>query len=91
MLAGPDKCRSMNLPELFAYIGEDELGSGVVGLKQAVVAAGLCPMVCTAAHRYKLEREGVRRQLEAQAKESGMPIRFVRYVPVEEVWITPST
>lgn len=77
------------LPELFAYIGEDEFGSGVVGIKHAFVPSGLCPMVCTATHRAKLEREGVRKQVVAQAKLSGMPIRFVRYVPVEEVWITP--
>jgi hypothetical protein len=33
--------------ELFAWLGEDEMGSGEIGLKQAQVPAGRIPMVAT--------------------------------------------
>ena len=31
--------------ELYAWLGEDELGSGEIGLKQAICPAGTIPMV----------------------------------------------
>jgi hypothetical protein len=50
--------------ELFAWVGEDELGSGEIGLKQAHAPAGLIPMV--AIRRDKVEK--FYPQFEAQAR-----------------------
>lgn len=72
-------------PDLFAYVGEDEWGSGVVGLKQATTAAGHIPLVAIESHRDRLESNNVRIQLEGQARRFGKTIRLVRYVPTEVV------
>lgn len=70
-----------SLPELYAYVGEDELGSGEVGLKQADVPAGRIPLVSI--HAHKLDHAPVRAQLRAQVNRWGKTIRLVKYVPVE--------
>ena len=59
---------------LYAYAGEDELasGSGAIGLKQGIVPAGCVPLVSV--NREKLERDALRRQLQAQADRWGRPI-----------------
>lgn len=75
------------LPDLYAYVGEDELGSGEVGLKQGDVPAGRIPLVVVEAHRYKLERPSLVNSLRLQADTYGKPIRFVRYAAVEEVFV----
>lgn len=31
--------------KIYAWVGEDEFGSGEIGLKQAIVPAGVIPMV----------------------------------------------
>jgi hypothetical protein len=67
-------------PELYAYVGEDELGSGEVGLKMALVPAGLIALVATKAE--KLTQENIVNQLTEQVRLYGKPIRLVRYVPV---------
>lgn len=67
--------------ELFAWLGEDELGSGEIGLKQGSVPAGLIPMVSI--HREKLEKHWS--QAEAQAKHYGKRIYLVRFKVVEVV------
>lgn len=69
--------------ELYAYVGEDEFGSGEVGLKQADVPAGRIPLV--AIDREKLDQEDVRVQLQAQANVYRKPIRLVRLRYVETV------
>lgn len=71
-------------PDLFAYVGEDEMGSGEVGLKAGVVPAGVIPLVAT--RRGKIDRADIRAQLQAQVDEYGKPIRLVRYAPVEELF-----
>lgn len=53
--------------ELYAWVGEDELGSGEIGLKQGVVPAGIIPMVSIS--REKLEKYW--NQAEEQAAEQG--------------------
>lgn len=68
--------------EVWAWIGEDEFGSGVVGLKQGNVPAGRVPLVST--QRSKLDRPYLREQLQAQADEFGKTIRLVRLALVEE-------
>jgi hypothetical protein len=64
---------------LWAWLGEDEHGSGVIGLKQAQSPAGLIPIVAT--RRAKVER--FHPQFEAQAKRYGKRIRFCRFAYAE--------
>ena len=61
--------------ELFAWLGEDELGSGAIGLKQAVVPAGRIPMA--AIEREKMEKHF--HQAEAQAAQYGKRIYLCRF------------
>lgn len=70
-------------PDLFAWIGEDELGSGEVGLKQALMACGMTPLVTI--HRETLERILLLAMLQQQADIGRKTIRFCRYVLVEEI------
>jgi len=65
--------------ELYAYLGEDELGSGEIGIKQALVPAGMIPMV--AIRRDKMEKHFA--QLEAQARACGKRIYLCRFELVE--------
>jgi hypothetical protein len=67
---------------LWAWIGEDELGSGEVGLKQARVPAGMIALVSL--HREKLDRPEVRAQLQAQADQWGKTIRLARFELTED-------
>jgi hypothetical protein len=75
--------RTRHCMNLYAWIGEDELGSGEIGIKQGIVPAGMIPMV--AIRRDKIEREDIIRQLQHQARTSGKPIRLARFVLVEDV------
>lgn len=78
--------------EVWAWVGEDELGSGEVGLKQADVPAGRIPLV--AIDRAKLDRAYIRTQLGAQAVTYGKPIRLARFVEVpypDPVELRPET
>lgn len=69
-------------PDLFAWVGEDEYGSGEIGLKRARVPSGDdVPMVAT--RRDKVDRPPVTGQLQRQVNQYGQPIRLVRYVAVE--------
>lgn len=74
--------------ELYAYVGEDEHGSGELGLKQAQVPAGTIPLVAT--RREKIDQDYIREQLQAQADEWGKPIRFVRCEFAEELFALES-
>lgn len=71
--------------ELYAWVGEDELGSGRIGLKQAAVPAGMIPMV--AIDRAKIDRPDIRLQLFMQTRRYGKTIRLCRFVFAEEVLI----
>jgi len=75
-------------PDLFAWIGRDEFGSGEVGLKRGRVPAGDIPLVAT--RREKMDRPALLAQLQAQADDYNVEIRLVRYTGVETVvTITP--
>ena len=63
--------------ELFAWVGEDELGSGEIGLKQAVVPAGIIPIVATKQH--KVGQDYIRKQMDAQGKAFGKRIVLCRF------------
>jgi hypothetical protein len=67
--------------ELFAWIGEDEFGSGEVGLKQGLTQAGYIPLV--AIHRGKMDRADMILQLERQAAIYGKKIQLARFKFVE--------
>lgn len=69
--------------ELFAWIGEDEFGSGRVGLKQGAVPAGVIPLVVMDYDRGKIER--LREDLQRQADQYGKTIRLARFAFVEDV------
>ena len=65
--------------ELYAWLGEDELGSGEIGLKQAQVPAGLIPMV--AIKREKMEKHW--EHAERQARLYRKRIYLCRFELVE--------
>lgn len=72
--------------ELYAYVGEDELGSGEIGLKQGRVPAGFIPIV--AIRRDKIDRDDLRMQMRRQTSRYGKQIRLVRFRAEEVVWET---
>jgi hypothetical protein len=71
--------------ELFAWVGEDELGSGQIGIKQGLVPAGMIPIVATSP---KVGRPEIAAQMDAQARLSGKRIYLVRFTAVEVVMET---
>jgi hypothetical protein len=64
---------------LYAWIGEDEFGSGEIGLKRGLVPAGIIPLVTMDYDLHKLERPAVRSQMETQALQYNKKIRLVRF------------
>jgi hypothetical protein len=69
------------IPALYAWVGEDEFGSGVVGLKQGDVPAGRIPLVVC---DYHLDRiTGLKSQMEMQASVYGKKVRLVKFEAVE--------
>lgn len=66
---------------LYAWIGEDELGSGEIGIKQGLVPAGLIPLVAIS----KPKMDGLKIQMNTQARVYGKKIRLARFVFVEVV------
>ena len=76
----PERLKTL---ELFAWVGEDELGSGVVGLKQGLVPAGYIPLVATTAS--KIERPEIAVGLGVQASLYGKRIYLCRFAFVEVV------
>lgn len=63
---------------LYAWVGEDELGSGHLGLKRALVPAGDVPLV--GIDQEKMAQQMIRRQLQMQADRYGKTIRLCRYL-----------
>lgn len=66
---------------LFAWLGEDELGSGEIGLKAASCPAGIIPMAAT--KRAKMENSFIELQLALQQDTYGKRIALVRFAAVE--------
>lgn len=65
--------------QLFAWLGKDELGSGVVGLKQGLVPAGYIPLV-------SIKKDKVSKlagQMNDQAREYGNKIYLCKFVLTE--------
>lgn len=74
----PDNVRSM---VLYAWVGEDEHGSGEVGLKQGVTPSGIIPLVSVSREKLAAREH----QLQAQADMFGKTIRLCKFVFVEEI------
>lgn len=65
--------------ELFAWLGEDELGSGEIGIKRGLVPAGMIPLVAVSLEKMK-KLDGA---MELQARKYGKKIRLCRFVFAE--------
>lgn len=68
---------------LYAWVGEDELGSGEVGLKQGIVPAGCIALV--ASKEGKIDQPFIIEQLRKQASTYGKTIRLCRFIFEEEL------
>jgi hypothetical protein len=68
---------------LYAWVGEDELGSGKVGLKRGLVPAGMIPLVAMDYDLHKLEP--MLSQMEDQATCYGKKIRLMKFVSSEVI------
>lgn len=64
---------------ILAWVGEDELGSGRIGIKQGLAPAGFIPLAAMDYDAHKLQRPELRLQMEAQAATYGKRIRLVRF------------
>lgn len=73
--------------DLYAWIGEDEHGSGRVGIKIGVVPAGMIPLSAMDYDRHKLE--ALAPQMQAQANAFGKTIRLARFTFAEDVLTLP--
>ncbi len=73
---------------LHAWVGEDELGSGQVGLKQTLTPAGYIPMVSCMENR--MEQDYITKAMTFQAKTFLKTIRLVKF-RFEEVEVEIST
>lgn len=73
---------------LFAWIGDDEFGSGRVGLKQALSKCGMCPLVVMDFDRNKIDNNRFRTMLGVQAEDFGKKIRLVKLEVTEVIFET---
>lgn len=62
---------------LYAWVGEDEHGSGEIGIKQGLVPAGMIPLVSINAS--KVNRDLLVQSLNEQARKYGKKIRLCRF------------
>jgi len=69
--------------ELYAWVGEDELGSGKIGLKQCLLRSELVPLV--AVERGKVDRAYLIDGLAQQNARYGKRIYLVRFTACEIV------
>jgi hypothetical protein len=70
--------------ELFAWMGKDELGSGEIGIKQALCPAGMIPMVSI--NKDKMLQGYIKNQMNIQGKHYKKKIKLCRF-KFEEVII----
>lgn len=63
---------------LYAWVGEDDYGSGEVGLKQWLVPAGMIPLV--AVGQAKIDADYLREAMQRQANAFGKTIHLCRFV-----------
>ncbi len=75
----PDTRQLSDFPPLYAWLGEDELGSGEIGIKQGYCQTGYTALVSVEQHKV----EQFAGDLKEQAAEYGKTIRLIKYVPQE--------
>jgi len=83
MFDKPQTPENVRQVAVYAWVGEDELGSGEVGLKQALTRAGCVPLA--AVKEGNLRRETLREQLQDQADRYKKTIRLCKFVFLEEI------
>lgn len=66
---------------IYAWVGEDEFGSGRVGIKQGITAAGCIPLAAMDYDLHKLTR--MVPLMEEQAKRYGKKIRLCKFEMIE--------
>jgi hypothetical protein len=66
---------------LYAWVGEDENGSGRIGIKQGLVPAGMIPLVAMDFHLDRLDK--LKPMMELQATTYGKRIRLYRFEATE--------
>ena len=66
---------------IYAWVGEDELGSGRVGLKQGRTPAGFVPLAAMDYHLDRLAK--LMPMMEEQAAKYGKKIRLCKFVMTE--------
>jgi hypothetical protein len=88
----PAPCSDPRVQEmiLHAWVGEDELGSGEVGIKAGMVPAGCIPLV--ACKTGKVDRAYIIEQMRQQGAQYGKVIRLVSFAfrSVELELVPPS-
>jgi hypothetical protein len=67
--------------EIYAWLGEDENGSGKVGIKQGLTPAGMIPLAAMSYHLDRLAK--LAPAMEQQAARYGKKIRLYKFVAVE--------
>lgn len=72
---------SQNALAIYAWVGEDENGSGKVGIKQGSVPAGIIPLAAMSYHLDRLAK--LLPAMEAQAERYGKKIRLCKFVMTE--------
>ena len=76
--------------KLYAWVGEDELGNGIVGLKQYLDHGVPVPFVVIEAHLDRATRLDVVAALQEQANDYGVTIRLVEFIEsATTITITP--
>jgi hypothetical protein len=68
---------------IYAWVGEDEFGSGEIGLKQGVVPAGVIPLAAMGHHYDRVAK--LLPQMEIQATMHGKKISLCKFVFAEVV------
>jgi len=63
--------------ELYAWVGEDEWGSGELGIKQARVPAGMIPIVSTKLS--KINQEYIKEAMDVQGKNFDKKIMLCKF------------
>lgn len=62
---------------MYAWIGEDENGSGELGIKQALVPAGMIPIA--GIHLNKIEQQFIKEAMDNQGKTYGKKICLCKF------------
>lgn len=93
-VVGAEIARRLQVPPraqpltLYAWVGEDELGSGRVGIKAGSVPAGVIPLAAMDFDYVKLAR--LAPQMQAQATAFGKTIRLARFTfAADAIVVTP--